>query len=98
MTDQEVEIFASWKKLAILRECKGAFRTPEDIFERLLRTNKSVSKGLINKVLELALECDYVIHERYGKRYKYKATEKFNNRYTTVFGSSIEELKVILNS
>ncbi len=98
MTDQEFEIFSSCKKLAILKEFKGTFRTPEEVFERLFRTGKGVSKALINKVLDLALDSEYVIHERYGKRYKYLTTEKFNKKYTTIFSSSIEELKVILDS
>jgi hypothetical protein len=98
MTEQEIEIFSSWKKLAILKEFKGTLRTPEDVFDRLSRTGKSVSKGLINKTLELALECGFAIHERYGKRYKYETTQLFNQKYKQLSTTSVEELDNILNS
>jgi hypothetical protein len=98
MTDNELKIFSSWKQLAILREFNGSFRGPEKVYERLLHTGKKISKGLINVTLELALECDYVIHERKGKRFVYQTTKIFRDKYKQVFTSPVEELDSILNS
>lgn len=98
MTDNELKIFSSWKQLAILREFNGSFRSPEEAYERLLRTGKKISKGLINVTLELALECNYMVHERKGKRFVYQTTKIFRDKYKQVFSTPVEQLDSILNS